>query len=168
MTGIVLVVAMTENRVIGRDGGLPFRLPSDLRRFKQLTLGKPVVMGRKTWTSIGRPLPGRENIVVTRDPDFVAEGARVVASVEAALAAARAIADQTGEAEIAVIGGGEIYRQTIGRADRIEATEVDAVIEGDTVFPAIDPDVFERIAEGAWFRGEKDSHSMRFVTWRRR
>ena len=165
---IVLVVAAARNGVIGRDGDLPWRLPSDLKRFKALTLGKPVVMGRKTWASIGRPLPGRPNIVVTRDPDFAAPGAAVVASPEAGLAAARREAAALGAGEICVIGGGEIYRQVFDRADILHVTHVEAEVEGDTRFPEIDPVLFEKVAEEPIPQGEKDSHAMCFVTWRRK
>lgn len=165
---IVLVVAVAANGVIGRDGDLPWRLPSDLKRFKQLTLGRPVVMGRKTWASIGRPLPGRPNIVVTRNPDFSAPGAEVVASLEAGLAAARREADALGVDEICVIGGGDIYRQVFDRADILHVTHVEAEVEGDTRFPAIDPALFEKVVEEPIPRGEKDSHAMHFVTWRRK
>lgn len=165
---IVLVVAVAANGVIGRDGDLPWRLPSDLRRFKALTLGKPVLMGRRTWASIGRPLPGRPNIVVTRDPGFSAPGAEVVSSLEAGLAAARREAEALGVDEICVIGGGEIYRQVFDRADILHVTHVEAAVEGDTHFPRIDPAVFEKVAEEPIPQGEKDSHAMYFVTWRRK
>ncbi|WLS02651.1 dihydrofolate reductase [Shinella oryzae] len=165
---IVLVVAVASNGVIGRDGDLPWRLPSDLKRFKQLTLGKPVVMGRRTWDSIGRPLPGRPNIVITRDPAFSAPGAQVVASLDDALAAARREAEMLGVDEICVIGGGQIYAQVFDRADILHVTHVDADVEGDTRFPDIDPASFEKVVEEEIPRGEKDSHAMHFVTWRRK
>ncbi|HEV7248539.1 MAG TPA: dihydrofolate reductase [Shinella sp.] len=165
---IVLVVAVAKNGVIGRDGDLPWRLPSDLKRFKQLTLGKPVLMGRKTWDSIGRPLPGRPNIVVTRDATFSAPGAQVVASLDEGLAAARRAAKDLGVDEICVIGGGQIYAQVFDRADVLHVTHVEADVEGDTRFPEIDPAAFEKVVEEPIPQGEKDSHAMRFVTWRRK
>lgn len=165
---IVIVVAVAINGVIGREGDLPWRLSTDLKRFKALTIGKPVVMGRKTWASLGRPLPGRPNIVVSRNRDFEAQGAEVVPSLEAALALARSHAAAIGADEICVIGGGEIYRQSIGIADVLHVTEVQAEVHGDTRFPTIDPAVFERVFEEELPRGEKDSHAMHFVTWRRR
>ena len=165
---IVLVVAVSRNGVIGRDGDLPWRLPSDLKRFKALTLGKPVLMGRRTWDSIGRPLPGRPNIVVTRDPAFSAPGAEVAASLEAGLAAARREAAALGVDEVCVIGGGQIYAQVFDRADILHVTYVEADIDGDTRFPDIDPALFEKVVEEPIPQGEKDSHAMRFVTWRRR
>ncbi len=125
---ISIIVAASENGVIGRDGELPWRLSDDLRHFKALTLGKPVVMGRKTWESIGRPLPGRQNIVITRQPGFVAAGAEVADSVDAAVAAARNADD------IMVIGGSEIYALFLPLAARICLTRVHAQIDGDAFF----------------------------------
>jgi dihydrofolate reductase len=165
---IVLVVAVAQNGVIGRDGDLPWRLPSDLKRFKQLTLGKPVVMGRKTWDSIGRPLPGRPNIVVTRDASFAAPGATVVSSLDEGLAVAQREAEALGVDEVCVIGGGQIYAQVFDRADILHVTRVEADVAGDTRFPAIDPAVFEKVADEPIPQGEKDSHAMHFATWRRR
>ncbi len=130
MRRIALIVALARNGVIGRDNQLPWRQSADLRRFKRLTLGKTVVMGRRTWQSLGRPLPDRRNIVVTRDPELSAAGAVVVHSVPEALAAAE------GD-EVMVIGGAELYRQTLALADRLYLTEIEAEIEGDTRFPAI-------------------------------
>ncbi|HXV30730.1 MAG TPA: dihydrofolate reductase [Sinorhizobium sp.] len=165
---IVIVVAVAANGVIGREGDLPWRLSTDMKRFKALTIGKPVVMGRKTWASLGRPLPGRPNIVVTRNPQFVAEGAETAPSLEAALDEARAHAAALGVDEICVIGGAEIYRQSIGMADVLHVTEVQADVEGDARFPAIDATAFEKVFEEELPQGEKDSHPMHFVTWRRR
>jgi dihydrofolate reductase len=165
---IVIVVAIAANGVIGREGDLPWRLSTDLKRFKALTMGKPVVMGRKTWASLGRPLPGRPNIVISRDPHYAAEGAELAPSLEAALEVAQNHAAALGVGEICIIGGGEIYRQSIGIADVLHVTEVQAEVEGDTLFPAIDPAIFEKVFEEDLPRGEKDSHAMHFVTWRRR
>lgn len=165
---IVIVVATAANGVIGREGDLPWRLSTDLKRFKALTMGKPVVMGRKTWASLGRPLPGRPNIVISRDPNFAAQGAELASSLEAALDRARNHAAALGVDEICIIGGGEIYRQSIGIADVLHVTEVQAEVEGDTAFPAIDPAMFEKVFEEDLPHGEKDSHAMHFVTWQRR
>ncbi|MFC0805967.1 dihydrofolate reductase [Ensifer sp. P24N7] len=165
---IVFVVAVAANGVIGREGDLPWRLSTDLKRFKALTIGKPVVMGRKTWASLGRPLPGRPNIVISRNPDFEAPGAEVAPSLEVALTIARERAAAVGADEICIIGGGEIYRQSIGMADVLHVTEVQAEVDGDTRFPSIDPAIFEKVLEEDLPRGEKDSHAMHFVTWRRR
>ena len=136
---IALVVAAAKNGVIGRDGDLPWRLPDDLRTFKRLTLGKPVVMGRKTWESIGRPLPERHNVIMTRSPDFEAPGATVVGSVDAVL---ELLADAE---EIMIIGGGAIYEEFLDRADRIYLTEVDADVDGDVRFPALDAGDWEEV-----------------------
>src|SRR4030081_95225 len=135
---IVLIVAVAENGVIGSGGTIPWRLKSDMQRFKALTLGRPVVMGRKTFVSIGRPLPGRTNIVVTRDAAFRAAGAAATTSFAAACAVATGDALRRVATEIAVIGGAEIYAQCIDSADRLEITEVHARPEGDTHLPAID------------------------------
>lgn len=123
---ITLVLAMAKNGVIGKDGAIPWRIADDLKRFKQLTLGKPVVMGRKTWDSLPRkPLPGRDNVVVTRQRDWSAEGAIIASSLDEALA---------GRGDVSVIGGGEIYREALPRADRIELTEVHRDFDGDAYF----------------------------------
>src|SRR5580704_12522812 len=136
---LVLVAAVAENGVIGRDGGLPWRLKTDLRRFRALTVGHPVVMGRKTYLSFGKPLKGRTNIVVTRDPAFAAAGVVVAPNLEAALEAAQGDALRRGAAAIVIGGGADIYAATIERASRLEITRVHARPEGDTEFPAIDP-----------------------------
>ena len=138
MSQLAIIVAVAENGVIGSDNALPWHLPEDLRYFKRVTMGKPIVMGRKTFEAIGKPLPGRTNIVVTRNPAFRAEGAEVVPSVEAALGLAGHIAQANGVDEAVVIGGAEIYQATIPVADRLYITEVHARIEGDAVLPAID------------------------------
>jgi dihydrofolate reductase len=126
---VALVVAHSANRVIGRDGGLPWRLPSDMRRFRELTTGHAVVMGRRTYESLPgafRPLPGRRNVVLTRDPGYRAEGAEVVADLDAALAA-----------HCFVIGGGEVYAQALPHAQRVYATEIEGELDGDTFFPPL-------------------------------
>ena len=129
---ISIIVAASSNNVIGADGRLPWRLPEDLRHFKAVTMGKPLVMGRATFESIGRALPGRRNIVITRQRGFVAEGCTVAGSPREALAAAG------DAAEVMVIGGGEIYREFLPRADRIYLTRVQAEVDGDTTFPELD------------------------------
>jgi len=165
---IVLIVAIAENGVIGAGGAIPWRLKSDMRRFKALTLDKPVVMGRKTFVSIGKPLQKRTNIVITRDKDFRAAGAVVTNS----FADARAIA--TGDAlrrfatEIAVIGGAEIYAQWMDSADRLEITEVHARPDGDTRFAAIDAKAWEETARVRNPAGPDDSADFSYVTYRRR
>jgi dihydrofolate reductase len=149
---IALVAAVSRNGVIGRDGGLPWRLPSDLKRFKALTMGKPVIMGRKTWEGLPiMPLPGRRNIVVTRQSGFAAPGAETAASLDAALKLA-------GDCEeIAVIGGGEIYRDALRRADRIYLTEVALDAAGDTFFPTISEKDWTEVSREAVPQGEKDT-----------
>jgi len=143
---ISLVWAMAQNRVIGRNNQLPWYLPEDLKYFKRITLGKPVIMGRKTFDSIGKPLPGRTNIVVTRNRDWSFEGVRTVDSLEAAreLCENQAIMDGTEEAMI--IGGAEIYRQAMPLADRLYLTEVHADVEGDATFPEFDRSQWQEIA----------------------
>ncbi|MDE2446819.1 MAG: dihydrofolate reductase [Alphaproteobacteria bacterium] len=151
---ISVVVAASRNGVIGRDGGLPWHVSSDLKLFKQITMGKPVIMGRKTWDSLPRkPLVGRHNIVITRQTGFLAEGADVVPDVQAALA----LAARHKPAEIAVIGGGEIYKLVWPLADQIYLTEIDAVVEGDTFLPPIDPKHWDVVRQEAHERGPKDS-----------
>jgi dihydrofolate reductase len=154
---IVLVVAVSKNGVIGRDGGLPWKLSSDLKLFRQLTLGKPVIMGRKTWESIGRPLDGRLNIVVTRGAPIAVAGVRTAASLDAALDLARTHAASDGVGEIAVIGGGEIYRQALPQADRVYLTEVDLTIAGDTTFPELDSAQWHETSRQAFAPGPKDN-----------
>jgi dihydrofolate reductase len=152
MTRVALVVAVARNGVIGRDGGLPWHISSDLKRFKEITMGKPVIMGRKTWESLPKkPLPGRHNIVITRRTAFPAGGATVVAGPEEALAAA------VGAEEVAVIGGGEIYKAFFGLADRIYLTEAALDVEGDTHFPAIDPAQWREVAREVHPQGARDS-----------
>jgi dihydrofolate reductase len=129
---LTLVVAVAKNGVIGREGALPWRLSSDMKRFKAATMGKPILMGRKTWDSLPRkPLPGRKNLVLTRDADFVAEGAWLYTDLAAMLAAARAMAEQSGVDEVCVIGGAQLYSAVLPHADRIVLTEVNLTPAGD-------------------------------------
>lgn len=165
---IVLVVAVAENGVIGSDNAIPWRLKSDMVRFKALTSGKPVVMGRKTFVSIGRPLPGRTNIVVTRDESFRAHGAVVTRSFTDAMAIATGDVLRRFATEIAVIGGAEIYAQSMDSADRLEVTEVHIRPEGDTRFPAIDAAAWEEVARVRHPAGPDDSADFSYVTYRRR
>lgn len=147
---ISLIVAMAENRVIGRDGGMPWHLPGDLKYFKKTTLGKPVIMGRKTFQSIGRALPGRVNIIITRDNNFSADGVQVVGSVGDAMELARSL----GCDEAMVIGGGQIYAEALALADRVYLTEIHASIDGDTVFPELPLNDW---AEKSREKGESDN-----------
>jgi dihydrofolate reductase len=167
---VSVVVAVSENGVIGRDGDMPWKLSTDLKRFKALTIGKPVVVGRKTLESFGgKPLPGRPHVIVTRNPDFLLEGAVTAASVEEGLAVAQRIAAETEAGEVAVIGGGEIYRQAMDAADILYVTHVETTIEdGDTVFPPIDPAVFDKCEETDVPAGERDSYATRFAVYRRK
>jgi dihydrofolate reductase len=145
------VVAASDNGVIGRDGGLPWHVSSDLKLFKEITLGKPVIMGRRTWESLPRqPLPGRRNIVITRNADYVAEGAEIVRSVDEALAACE------GEPEVSIIGGGQVYAQAMDRTDRIYLTRIHLEVEGDTFLPEFPADEWEEVERRAFEKGERD------------
>jgi len=135
---IALVVAVADNGVIGRGGDLPWRLPEDLKYFRAVTMGKPIVMGRRTYESIGRPLPGRPNIVITRNPDFHVDGVDVAATLDDALEIAARRAEEAGVSETMIIGGAEIYRAALPRADRLYLTEVHEAVGGDTLFPDYD------------------------------
>lgn len=146
---ISLIVAVAENGVIGRNGALPWHVPSDLKTFRRITMGKPVVMGRKTFTSIGKPLPGRDNIVVTRDASFSAAGTDHAASIDAALDIARRKATEHGVDEIMVIGGAEIFALTLPMADRIYLTRIHARPDGDVVFPDPDPGVWREVSRAS-------------------
>ena len=165
---VVLIAAVADNGVIGADGAIPWRLKTDLQRFKALTSGKPVVMGRKTFLSLRRPLPGRTNIVMTRDTNFRAEGAVVTTSLEHARAIATGEALRRFVTEIAVIGGAEIYAQWIGEANRLEITEVHAAPAGDTRLAPIDKAVWEEAARAENPAGPDDSAAFAFVTYVRR
>ena len=136
---IVFYLARAANGVIGKDGRLPWRLPADLRRYKAMTMGKPMVMGRRTFESFGGPLPGRRHIVLTRSPDWSAEGAEVARDKAGALAMAGDVP------EVAVVGGTEVFRLFEDKADRVELTEVHVDAEGDTVMPGFDPEVWEEV-----------------------
>ena len=147
---IVLVAAVAENGVIGRAGDLPWRIKSDMRRFRAMTWGKPVIVGRKTYLSFAkRPLPGRTNIIVSRSPDFAAPGAIVAPTLAAALEVARGDALRRASDAIMVVGGAEIYAQAMPLADRLEITHINARPSGDTTFPAIDPAMWHEAARTA-------------------
>ncbi len=156
-----LIVAMSRNGVIGIDNQLPWHLPEDLKYFKSVTMGKPIIMGRKTYDSIGRPLPGRTNIVITRDPSWQAEGVSVAQTLEAALSLGQVACNAAGADEIMVIGGEQIYRMTLPAADRLYLTQVDAEVEGDAFFPDIDLDQWQQVSERA--PELTDTHPYRFV-----
>jgi dihydrofolate reductase len=156
-----LVAAAGSHNELGKDGAMPWHLPADLRHFKSLTLGKPVLMGRKTLVAIGRPLPERRNIVVSRDPEFRAAGCETAASLEAALALAGAAP------EVMVIGGGEIYRVAWARARRIHLTRVHGVFDADTFFPEIDPAEWRETAREDHLSDAKNPFAYSFVTLER-
>lgn len=159
---IALVVAMAKNGVIGDKGAMPWRISDDLKWFKEVTLGKPVIMGRKTFESIGKPLPGRRNIVITRSSSWAQEGVERAGSINEAIALAEGAAREGGADEICVIGGGEIYAQTLDRAERIYLTEVDADVEGDARFPAFDESEWRKTAAGGCQQGGRNQYSCRF------
>jgi len=158
---ICIIVAAAHNGVIGSDNRLPWHLPDDLKRFKALSLGKPVVMGRRTFESIGRPLPGRRNIVVSRRPGLAIAGAVVAHSLDAALAAA------DGAPEIVVIGGAEIFRQVLPRTDTIHLTRVHATVPGDAVFPGLDAGRWRETAVEHHAADERHAYAFDFVTLQR-
>ena len=160
---ISLIAAVARNRAIGRGNALPWRLSSDLKRFKVLTMGKPFVIGRKTYQSIGKALPGRFSIVITRDPGFAAADIEVAHSLASALALAAA----HGTDEIMVGGGGEIYAEAIGQADKLYLTEVDLAPEGDALFPEIDPSQWREVRRETGLRGPKDEAEFAFVDYER-
>ena len=159
---IAIVVAMAENRVIGRDGGLPWRLPADMARFRLLTMGKPIVMGRRTHESIGRPLDGRHNIVVSRRPGYRAPGCTVTGSLEAALETA------SDAAEIAVIGGASIYEQALPITARIHLTLVHASVGGDVRFPKLDPGAWQEVSRTERGADARNRYDVSFVELVRR
>jgi dihydrofolate reductase len=165
---LVLVAAVARNGVIGAKGGLPWRLSSDLKRFKALTWGKPLVMGRKTFESIGRALPGRQTIVVTRDPTYAPSGASVAHNIDAGLDLAAERARAMGADEIIIGGGGEIYAQTIARASRLFVTEVALDVKGKACFPRIDPQAWREVSRETGERGPRDDADFVFVGYERR
>lgn len=165
---ITFVVAAAENGIIGRDGAMPWRISSDLRYFRRVTIGKPVIMGRKTFEAVGKPLDNRDSIVLTRDPGYaVPEGVHVVTSPEAALSLARRLAQARGSEEIAVIGGAEVYRLMLPHCDRIYLTRVHASPEGDASF-AIDPALWTEVDRSDMPRTDRDMYGATFITYDRR
>ena len=164
---LTLIAAVADNGVIGRAGGLPWRLKSDMQRFRALTFGHPVLMGRKTYQSIGKPLPGRTNIVVTREPAFASPGVLVARSLDAALDAARGDALRRGAPAIMVIGGADLYAQAMPRAARLEITRVHASPPGDVHFPAIDEREWRETARRDGAAGPEDEAPFTFVSYER-
>ena len=159
---ITLIAALASNNVIGRSNQVPWKIPGEQAYFKKMTMGHPIVMGRKTWDSIGRPLPGRRNVVVTRNRQFVAPGAEAVASLDEALA-------QTGDAgEIFIIGGGELYVQALPHAHRLLLTEIDAEVEGDAFFPVFDRSQWLETSRVRHLPTQDRPFSYSFVVYERR
>src|SRR3990167_9279853 len=143
---LALIWAMSNNRAIGRNNALPWHLPEDMKYFKRVTMGKPIIMGRKTWESIGRPLPGRTNIVITRDRNFHADGVKIVHTLDEAIALAEKISVIDGAEEVVVIGGAEIYALSLPKADRLYMTQVHAEVDGDAHFPEFNLNEWRELA----------------------
>ena len=158
---ISLLVAVSENRIIGKGGGLPWHLPADLKRFKRLTLGHAVIMGRRTFESIGRPLQKRRSIVLSRDPAYAPAGAETAAGLDAALALA------AGEDEVFVIGGSEVFAEALPRADRLYPTRVHAEVEGDVVFDGLDLGAWELVSTERREADERHAHAFSFEVYAR-
>jgi dihydrofolate reductase len=164
---VALVVAMAKNRAIGRDGNLPWHLSSDMRYFRKITMGKPIIMGRLTFLSLGRALPGRTNIVLTRNAAFEAPGAIMAYNLEEAFDVARKEAAKAGVGEIMVIGGEDVFRAVLPQASRIYLTEVDAEPKADTWFPALDGREWREVSREDHPEGPKDDHAFSFVVLER-
>ncbi|MFP1682218.1 dihydrofolate reductase [Alloalcanivorax sp. C16-1] len=164
---LAMMAAKASNDVIGRDNKLPWYLPNDLKYFKQATLGKPIIMGRNTWESLKRPLPGRTNIVITRQQAYRADGAKVVATLEQALELAEHVALIDGQDEVVVIGGAQIYALALPRADRLYLTEVHAEVPGDTHFPAVDAAQWREIGREDFQAEGPNPYDYSFVVYER-
>ena len=165
---IALMVAMARNRVIGRNNNLPWYLPGDLKYFKQATMGKPIIMGRKTWDSIGRPLPGRMNVVISRDPEWQAPaGTTPAKSLGDALVKAGAQAEIEGGEEVMIIGGGQIYAEALPIVDRMYVTLVHAEVEGDAFFPEVDWSEWEELGREDFSASENNPYDYSFVVYQR-
>lgn len=164
---LAIIVAQAENRVIGINNNLPWHLPEDLQYFKRVTMGKPIIMGRKTFESIGRPLPGRTNIVVTRDTEYQPDNVKVVHSLEAARDLAESVCTVNGCDEAMVIGGSQIYEQALALADRLYLTQVHAEVEGDAWFPAFHPGDWAEIGREAFFADGPNPYDYSFIVLKR-
>ena len=165
MTILSMIVATADNNIIGKDNDMPWHLPADLAYFKKVTLGKPIIMGRKTFESIGRPLPGRRNIVISRDESYQAEGIDSVTSVEQALSLVDGSDGSEGAEEIMVIGGGAIYAHCLPKADRLYITHIKAAIDGDTQFPNYDDGSWKKTASDVRDSDEKNVHQLDFCVY---
>jgi dihydrofolate reductase len=161
-TSLSIICGMDRNRLIGQNNALPWHLPADMAFFKQTTMGKPILMGRKTWDSIGRPLPGRRNIVISRNPDFKLDGTETATSIEAALELVRE------HPEAMLMGGSSLYEQTMNIADTLYITEINHVFEGDAWFPEIDPDIWKETSREQHQADEKNKFDYAFVKYLRR
>ncbi len=164
---LAIIVAQAQNRIIGINNNLPWHLPEDLRYFKQVTMGKPIIMGRKTFESIGRPLPGRTNIVVTRDAGYQPENVKVVHSLEAARDLAESVCTVNGCDEAMVIGGSQVYEQALALADRLYLTQVHADVEGDAKFPAFNPGDWAEIGREDFFADGPNPYDYSFIVLKR-
>ena len=160
-----MIVAVAENGVIGRNNALPWYLPNDLKYFKQTTMGKPVIMGEKTYESIGKPLPGRTNIVITRQADYQPEGVKVVNSVEAARELAESVCLIDGQEEAMIMGGAEIYTLALPHTDRLYLTEVHADVEGDAFFPEYDKSLWQEVAREDFAAEGPNPYNYSFVVY---
>lgn len=164
---VSLIVAATRNQVIGRDNQMPWHLPADLRYFKQRTLGKPIIMGRKTWESLGRPLPGRLNIVITQQTDTAFAGAEVFTDLQAAIQRGQEWAREQGVDEVMVIGGGQLYRQALGLAQRVYLTRIELELEGDTFFPVLDAQQWQQ-SDAQAHPAQEQEPGYTFEVWQRK
>ncbi|WP_017930792.1 dihydrofolate reductase [Robiginitomaculum antarcticum] len=162
-----LIVAKSRNGVIGLDGDLPWRLSGDLKMFKRVTLGKPVIMGRKTWESLPFPLPGRPNLVVSRDSDYVAKKAETFSLIHDAIGRGYELAGSSGADEVMLIGGAQLYAKLMKYCDRMYITEVDIMIEGDAHFPAVNEAQWRLSQHTDWMQGEDDDYRYRFLQYER-
>ncbi len=168
MTILSMIVATADNNVIGKDNTMPWHLPADLAYFKKVTLGKPIIMGRKTYESIGRPLPGRRNIVISRDEGYSAEGIDTVTSVEQALSLVDGSDGNKAVDEIMVIGGGAIYNHCLSNADRLYVTHIKAAIDGDTKFPKYDEVDWQKTESELRVSDEKNAYDLDFCVYERK
>jgi len=162
-----MIWAMSRNRTIGRTNALPWHLPEDMKYFKRVTMGKPIIMGRKTWESIGRPLPGRTNIVITRDPTYIAEGVKIVRTLDEAISLAQSIALIDGADEAVVIGGAQIYALALPLAQRLYMTQVHAEVEGDAFFPQFDLTQWEELGREDFSASGQNPYDYSFVVLER-
>jgi dihydrofolate reductase len=167
MTILSMIVATADNNIIGKDNDMPWHLPADLAYFKKVTLGKPIIMGRKTYESIGRPLPGRRNIVISRDENYFADGVDTVTSVEQALALVDGSDGNNAVEEIMVIGGGAIYKHCLPKADRLYVTHIKATIDGDTQFPIYDDGCWRKTGSELRASDDKNAYDLDFCVYQR-